>query len=116
MNFPSKRQAVYAGSLVLALSMGGALAADLGGVTVVPDKDVNARTHMPRSPSDTSQLGVTYDQDVAKRTNMQREPGNAGQVKVIQDKAVMERTNMGDTARSKPASTASSPEQPNPTR
>jgi len=73
--FSTKQQAAVAGSFLLALAASSALAADLSGVTVVPDRDVTARTNMTRTPSDTSTLGVTYDADVAKRTNMQRQTG-----------------------------------------
>ena len=102
-DFSRKQQTALAGSFLLALVASSALAADLNGVTVVPDRDVAARTNMTRTPSDTSTLGVTFDADVAKRTNMQRQPGDVGPVKVIQDEAVMERTNMGDIARNKPS-------------
>lgn len=99
----TKPSTLAAASFLLVFTAGPTLAADLSGVTVVPDRDVNARTNMTRSPSDTSQLGVTYDADVAKRTNMQRQPGDVAPVKVIKDTAVMERTNMGDMARTKQA-------------
>jgi hypothetical protein len=92
--FSRKQQAAVAVFFLLALAAGSALAAELSGVTVVPDRDVTARTNMTRTPSDTSTLGVTYDADVAKRTNMPRQPGDVAPVKVIQDTAVMERTNM----------------------
>ena len=102
-DFGIKRQGMTIGLFVLALSAGGALAADLGNVTITHDQDVAARTNMQRSPTDTSVLGVTYDADVAQRTNMQRQPGDVAPVKVIKDTAVIERTNMGDSARIKPA-------------
>src|SRR5690348_13179365 len=99
--FLTQRSTLAAASLLLGIAAGPALAADLSGVTVVPDREVNARTNMTRTPSDTSTLGVTYDVDVAKRTNMQRQPGDVTPVKVIQDTDVMKRTNMGDMARAK---------------
>jgi hypothetical protein len=102
-DFSRKQQTMLAGSFFLAFAASSALAADLNGVTVVPDRDVAARTNMTRTPSDTSALGVTFDADVAKRTNMQRQPTNVAPVKVIQDQAVVERTNMGDVARNKSA-------------
>ena len=115
-NFSRKQQAAVAGSFLFALAAGSALAADLSGVTVVPDRDVTARTNMTRTPSDTSTLGVTYDADVAKRTNMQRQPSDVAPVKVIQDTAVMERTSMNAMARLKsapqPAQEAASPANP----
>jgi hypothetical protein len=102
-DFCIKRQGMTIGLFVLALSAGGALAADLGNVTITHDQDVAARTNMQRSSTDTSTLGVTFDAGVAQRTNMQRQPGDVAPVKVIKDSAVMERTNMGDIARTKPA-------------
>ena len=114
--FSRRQQFAVAGCLLLALAAGSSRAAELSGVTVVPDRDVTARTNMTRTPSDTSTLGVTYDADVAKRTNMQRQPGDVAPVKVIQDTAVMERTNMNDMARTKsapqPAQEAASPANP----
>jgi hypothetical protein len=101
--FLPKRHTRLVASFLLALGASSALAADLSGVTVVPDRDVAARTNMTRSPSDTSTLGVSFDADVAKRTNMQRQPADVAPVKVIQDQALIERTNMGDSARSKSA-------------
>jgi hypothetical protein len=99
--FLPKQQTGLVATILIALAASSALAADLSGVTVVPDRDVAARTNMTRSASDTSTLGVSFDADVAKRTNMQRQPADVAPVKVIQDKAVMERTNMGDSARNK---------------
>ena len=101
--FSIKPHAMTVGALVLALSAGGLLAADLRNVTITHDQDVAARTNMPRSTTDTGILGVTFDADVAQRTNMQRQPGDVAPVKVIQDTAVIERTNMGDSARAKSA-------------
>ena len=102
-DFCIKRQGMTIGLFALALSAGGALAADLGNVTITHDQEVAARTNMQGSPTETSVLGVTFDADTAKRTNMQRQPGDVAPVKVIKDTAVMERTNMGDSARIKPA-------------
>jgi hypothetical protein len=101
--FLAKQHTGLVASFLIALAASSALAADLNGVTVVPDRDVAARTNMTRSASDTSTLGVSFDADVAKRTNMQRQPGDVAPVKVIQDQAVVERTNMGDSARNKSA-------------
>jgi len=99
--FLPKQQTGLVATILIALAASSALAADLSGVTVVPDRDVAARTNMTRSASDTSTLGVSFDADVAKRTNMQRQPGDVAPVKVIQDTDVMKRTNMGDMARAK---------------
>ena len=53
-DFCIKRQGMTIGLFVLALSAGGALAADLGNVTITHDQDVAARTNMQRSPTDTA--------------------------------------------------------------
>ncbi|PWT76115.1 MAG: hypothetical protein C5B46_01770 [Proteobacteria bacterium] len=102
-NFSFNRQAVVAGSLLLAFAVGSTFADELKNVTITHDKDVATRTNMPPRTEQPSSLGVTFDADVAKRTNMQRQPGDVAPVTITQDAAVMERTNMNDSARTKPA-------------
>jgi hypothetical protein len=47
-------------------------------VGIAYDKDVAARTNMPRESASNSQVAITYDKDVAERTNMPRgEKGEA---------------------------------------
>lgn len=41
-------------------------------VGIAYDKDVAARTNMPRSDTGAGTVGIGYDKDVVERTNMQR--------------------------------------------
>ena len=43
-----------------------------GGIGITYDKDVAARTNMPRQDAQNGGVGITYDKDVAERTNMSR--------------------------------------------
>src|SRR5690349_24592703 len=86
----TKHIAVLSASSALMLAAGASSAADLGTVTITHDKDVAARTNMPRPAKDSNTLNVTFDRDVAKRTNMQRDSNEpAAPVTVTQDRAVM---------------------------
>jgi hypothetical protein len=43
-----------------------------GGIGITYDKDVAARTNMPRQDAQNGGVGISYDKDVAERTNMPR--------------------------------------------
>ena len=91
------RFALAAGLAACAVAFGAA-AEDLSQVKIGFDKDVAARTNMPRGEGATGTLGVSFDQDVANRTNMGRQSGDAGTVGTAPDMALRERTNMGGVA------------------
>jgi len=42
------------------------------GLGITYDKDVAARTNMPRQDAQNGGVGISYDKDVAERTNMPR--------------------------------------------
>jgi hypothetical protein len=63
-----------AGGLVGSDRVEGITKATAGGerVGITYDKDVAARTNMPRQDAENGNVTITYDKDVAERTNMPR--------------------------------------------
>jgi len=115
--FTHGRTALAVGVAVSAFAL-GALAEDLGKVTITFDKDVAARTNMQRPDGDSSELNVSFDQDVANRTNMGRQPGDAGSVTTAPDTGLRARTNMGGIALqpAQPPKAAAAPANPGATQ
>jgi hypothetical protein len=62
-------------------------------------------TVLAKTPTGTTQVGITYDKDVAQRTNMQRDPASNGQIGIGYDKDVAERTNLQRSEKPAPIQT-----------